>query len=348
MIKRVKFICIIFFCIQARISYAETSWSNSDIDAMISGIKYRVGIKSENFMKNKIFLPKTPQRPVIIKKGVIDHDLCETTPFVFKDKVYRLEWFRRGRILRIMDHDSGKEISRFGTKHRFPCAYVEGDTVYVVGTKETARWCGNILTMFTSKDLTKWREHTIFSIDGNNICNTSLCKTDNRYIMSIELTKPRGFPARFIESKDLANWTLLSAEHKHALGRYNAPHCLRWHKGWFYLFYLEAHKPHGYEQYITRSRDLITWETSPLNPVLAASSKDKKIANPRLTPEQRERIIKAVNVNNSDIDFCEFKGHLIINYSWGNQNGTEFIAEAEFAGTTGQFLEGWFYQVPKK
>ncbi len=283
----------------------------------------------------------TPQRPVIVKKGAIDQDLCETTPFVFHGTLYRLEWFRSGSILRIMEHDTGRELARFGEKHRFPCAYVEGDTVYVIGTKETAGWCGNVLTLFTSKDLTRWSERPAFTIKDNNICNTSLCKAGDRYVMSIEVTKPGGFPARFIESKDLLNWTLMP-DCKHELGRYNAAHCLRWHKGWFYLFYLEAGKPNGYEQYITRSRDLIQWETSPLNPVLAASPGDKKIANPRLTPEQRDHIAKAADVNNSDIDFCEFHGRLIINYSWGNQNGVEFIAEAEYAGTTAQFLEGWF------
>jgi hypothetical protein len=32
-------------------------------------------------------------------------------------------------------------------------------------------------------------------------------------------------------------------------------------------------------------------------------------------------------------------------YNWGNQQrDSEFIAEAEFAGTQTQFLEGWFPQ----
>ena len=284
------------------------------------------------------------QRPVIQKQGTIGIDLCETTPFVFQGRLYRLEWFRNGSILRIMEHGTGKELSRFGAKHRFPCAYVKGDTVYVVGTKETAEWCGNVLTMFTSKDLVHWRERTAFVLDlnGTNICNTSICRVEDRYVMSIEVTKPGGFPARFIESKDLNTWTLMPAEHTHALGRYNAAHCLRWHRGWFYLFYLEAGKPHGYEQYVTRSRDLITWQTSPLNPVLAASPQDKQIANPRFTSQQRSHIANAKDINNSDIDFCQFNGRLIINYSWGNQGGTEFIAEAQFDGTTAQFLEGWF------
>lgn len=49
-------------------------------------------------------------------------------------------------------------------------------------------------------------------------------------------------------------------------------------------------------------------------------------------------------MNNSDIDFCQYKGRLIINYSWGNQQGTEFLAEAVYDGTVEQFLSGWFPQ----
>jgi alpha-L-fucosidase len=283
-------------------------------------------------------------RPVITKLGTIALDLVETTPFVFKDKLYRLEWFRRGSVLRIMDHDSGEEVSRFGAKRRFPCAYVEGDTVYVVGTKETQGWTGDTMTLFTSKDLRNWDERTIFRHpQGKAFCNTSVCKADGRYVMSYEQNE-HGFHAQFLESKDLLHWTMLPAEQRHDLGRYNAPHCLRWHQGWCYLFYLEANRPHGYEQYVTRSRDLIHWEPSSLNPVLAASPEDRRIANPRLTDAERAKVATAQDINNSDIDFCDYCGRLIINYSWGNQQGVEFLAEAEFNGTTAQFLEGWFPQ----
>jgi len=290
-------------------------------------------------------ISSAPKRPVIKKKGTLGLDLCESTPFVFHGKLYRLEWFRNGGYQRIMDHDTHKEVSHFGDKHRFASAYVEGNTVYVVGTKETAGWCGNVLTMFTSTDLKNWTQRTAFTIKDYNICNTSICKTNDRYVMSIEMTKPSGFPARFIESKDLLNWKLMPPQHTHHLGRYNAAHCLRWHDGWFYLFYLEAGKPHGYEQYITRSRDLINWESSPLNPVLAASSEDKLILNPLLTEFERAEIVKNGDTNNSDIDFCEYKGKLIINYSWGTQGeggGHEHLAEAEYDGTVAQFLTGWF------
>ena len=281
-------------------------------------------------------------KPRITKLGTIDVDLVETTPIVFHNKLYRLEWFRSGSILRIMDHDTHREVSRFGAKHRFPCALVEGDTAYVVGTKETHGWYGDTLTMFTSKDLKNWTECPSFNKSGMGICNTSLCKTGDGYVMSIEQTSPGGFPARFIESKDLVNWNLMPEEYRHALGRYNAAHCLRWHDGWFYLFYLEAGKPHGYEQYVTRSRELIRWETSQLNPVLTASPDDKLILNPLLTEQDRADIAKNDDSNNSDIDFCEYEGRLIISYSWGNQQGAEHLAEAVYDGTVSQFLSGWF------
>ncbi len=286
---------------------------------------------------------ETAPRPRIQKLGTVELDIVETTPFVFQDKMWRMEWFRSGHCLRIVDHATNQEISRFGDKHQFASAYVEGGTVYVVGTRvPEGNWNGGVLTLFTSTDLKNWKETKIYDHGKVGICNTSLCKAGDRYVMSIELTEPGGFPARFIESKDLTHWTLMPPECQHSLGRYNAAHCLRWLNGWFYLFYLEADKPHGYEQYVTRSRDLIHWESSPLNPVLAASAEDKQIANPALTAAEREKIAKAENRNNSDIDFCEYRGQLHINYSWGNQTGTEFLGAATYAGTTAQFLESWF------
>jgi beta-xylosidase len=124
------------------------------------------------------------------------------------------------------------------------------------------------------------------------------------------------------------------------MDRYTAPHCLRYLEGYYYDFYLEAHN--GYEMRVVRSKDLIYWEPSPLNPVLKASDKDKQIANKKLNSTLVQKIATSENCNNSDIDFCEYKGKLIINYSWGNQRGKEFLAEAVFHGTQEQFIKGWF------
>lgn len=148
------------------------------------------------------------------------------------------------------------------------------------------------------------------------------------------------FTARFATSTDLKKWQLTSPECVYAKDRYSAPHCLRWLDGWFYDFYLEAHD--GYEMRVVRSRDLVHWEPSPLNPVLRASEEDRRTASSKLTLPQRDRISKAVNINNSDIDFCEHQGRLVINYSWGNQQGVEHLAEAIYMGSQEQFLKGWF------
>ena len=97
-----------------------------------------------------------------------------------------------------------------------------------------------------------------------------------------------------------------------------------------------------WDQYVVRSRNLRDWQASPLNPVMRADAADKQILNSNLTAEQRREIADAENINNSDIDFCEHEGQLIINYAWGNQTGIEFLAEARYQGTVAQFLQGWF------
>ena len=77
---------------------------------------------------------------------------------------------------------------------------------------------------------------------------------------------------------------------------------------------------------------------------MKASAKDKQFANKNLSEELQQKISDAKDINNSDIEFCEFNGRLIINYSWGNQRGEEFLAEASYEGTIEQFLRGWFPQ----
>jgi hypothetical protein len=84
------------------------------------------------------------------------------------------------------------------------------------------------------------------------------------------------------------------------------------------------------------------WEPSPFNPVLKASPADKRIANPKLTVDQKEKIAGAVDRNNSDVDLSEFRGKTIITYSWGNQQGTELLGEAVYNGTLACFLKRFF------
>ena len=97
-----------------------------------------------------------------------------------------------------------------------------------------------------------------------------------------------------------------------------------------------------YAPNIVRSKDLIAWEESLFKPIMKHSDEDKQIANPKLTQEQRDRIAKAADLNNSDVDFCEFQGKTIITYSWGNQTGIEHLAEARYDGAEADFLRAFF------
>jgi hypothetical protein len=59
-------------------------------------------------------------------------------------------------------------------------------------------------------------------------------------------------------------------------------------------------------------------------------------------PADRNRIEEAWDINNSDMELCEFLGRTLIYYSWGDQHGTEFLAEAWYEGPMHEFLKSWF------
>ena len=94
---------------------------------------------------------------------------------------------------------------------------------------------------------------------------------------------------------------------------------------------------------IFKSKDLVNWERSPINPVLMYNNfEDKQIASAFLTPEDRKRIEEALDIYNSDMELCEFLGRTLIYYSWCDQMGTEFLAEAWYDGSMHEFLKAWF------
>lgn len=289
-------------------------------------------------------------RPLIKKLGTIDCDMVETTPIVFKGRLYRFEYVRTNywnnktndSYFRFVDHESGHTTPSFAKGYHLGSAFVDSETVYVTAVDI---WDGERIFVFASQDLEHWDSWLAFELPGFGMFNTSLTRADNKYVLMFEIGKPpdeagKRFTARFAVSNDLKKWELLPSVCNYAKDRYTAPHCLRYLDGYFYNFYLESYN--GYETRVVRSKDLIYWQPSPLNPVLRASEEDRKIAKAKLTVEQRQRISKATNINNSDVDFCEYKGRLIINYSWGDQQGVEHLAEAVYEGTVEQFLKGWF------
>jgi hypothetical protein len=293
-----------------------------------------------------------PQRPIIQKLGTIDLLMVETTPAVFKNRLYRFEYVRDNyhvnktgaSYFRFIDVQTGKATPAFAKGKHLGCAFVEGDTVYAFGAD---KWGGSKITLFKSKDMEKWEDGLALHLPGWELFNTSVCKADGGYVMAVEVGGPKEvvgvpFTIFFAESKDLLTWKLLPQDCVYSKEKYTACPALRFLNGYFYMIYLEARPRPTYETHIVRSKDLKRWESSRLNPVMAFSEEDKAILSPKLTSEQRKAIAQAKNINNSDLDLCEFRGKTVIYYSWGNQQGNEFLAKAVYPGTLADFLRSYF------
>jgi hypothetical protein len=279
--------------------------------------------------------------------------MVETTPLVFQGRLYRCEWVRPGYWAnatheshgRLVEWATGQPTAPFAVGYEFMSGFVEDDRVYVTATSADR----TTIQMFASRDLRTWETWTVLRDPAYGMFNTSLCRAGVGYVLMFEIDRPEEeagvkFTARFLTSPDLRHWTLTPPSCHYARDRYTAPHCLRYLDGWYYDFYLEEHE--GYEMRVVRSRDLQRWESSPLDPVLKASPEDRVLRNPALPDHLRTRIATARNLNNSDLDFCAFEGRLVITYSWGDQVGTEHLAEAVYHGTPEQFLRGWFPAAP--
>lgn len=297
---------------------------------------------------------KPAQKPFIRKLGTIDCDMVETTPVVFHDNLYRFEYVRGNykpnrtgdSYFRFIHVESGEPTPSFADGYHLGSAYIEEDTVYVYGVD---MWGQSNIQVFWSDDLETWSSQSALNVPGWGIYNTSVCKGPDGYVMAFEVGKPpeevgARFTNRFAKSSDLINWKLTPSECVYSRDRYTACPALRFLDGFYYMVYLEARSGPTYEPHIVRSRDLVHWESSPHNPVMQFSPEDKIIGNPDLNPEQRKRIAEAVNLNNSDVDLCEYNGKVIIYYSWGNQQGIEFLAHAVYDSTLESLFRGFFPQ----
>ena len=101
-----------------------------------------------------------------------------------------------------------------------------------------------------------------------------------------------------------------------------------------------------FETCMARSKDLAAWEESPLNPILSPSADDRNVAGEIFTAEERHLIATSVNINNSDVDYCEFEGKTLIYYTWcdqGQHGGkTTFLAHAVYNGPIREWHESYF------
>ena len=311
---------------------------------------------------------KFPTRPYIRKLGTIAcNNIVETTPLIWKGELYRFEVVRRKSFtsntvithwselddapcLRFIHVRSNTATPLFAEEHTFGFPYVIGDTMYVV-TGVGRNWGAETLDLLRSDDLVTWEKYGEINLPGWKIYNMNIAQKDGIYTLMIEISAPKEeagdhpFTFRFLQSRDMTNWELLPREYVFQKDRYaGSPSIYTFDADpYYYVGYLELYPPRGFGQSIARTKDFINWEYSLINPILMYNEfEDKRIASPFLTPSDRKRIEEALDINNSDMEMCEYLGRTLIYYSWGDQRGTEFLAEAWYEGPMHELLRAFF------
>ncbi len=297
----------------------------------------------------------------ITKKGTLDIGIVETTPVVWEGRLYRFEWIRNNEwgygywnnqtnhgYFRFVDMETEEATPAFGVDYSFGSAYVEDGTAFVYGVH--GKGGGNRLDMFWSKDLKSWESKKVFEFPENwSLYNSSVCKGKEGYVMALEIGSPKEvcgarFTFVFARSANLMDWEMMPVEdHIYTKERYSACPTIRFVDGQYYIVYLEGIPGHRWVPYIIRIENFVDFEMGLKNPVMVFDDRDKIVQRPeKFSAEQLEYIQNAVNCNNSDVDFCEYRGKTVILYSWGNQLGKEFLAEAEYDGPMEEFLKSFF------
>ncbi len=275
----------------------------------------------------------THPRPAVGEPELVAGHMCELSPIVWRDRLVYVESMRPGgdgqspqeHFLRIRDAQTDEEISRFAQGHNLHSVIVEGDTMYVYSARHDGEpW--NDVTMFASSDLLEWRSKVVITQEpGEKLFNTSVCRGSDGYVMAYE-SNDRQYPAfttKFAVSDDLETWRTLP-DAVFGTDRYAACPCLRYENGWYYQLYLERRTPvWRFETYIARSKDLVSWEQSAMNPVVAPSGLDE-------------------GINTSDPELLEHEGRTWLYYSAGDQRTWMNMKRIPFDGPQSEFLESWF------
>lgn len=311
---------------------------------------------------------KYPKRPEIRKHGTIScNNIVETTPIVFRGELYRFEVVRRKSFssenavsvknwselqddpcLRFVHVRSNRATPMFADGHTFGFPWIVDDEMHVV-TGSSREWGSDGLVFLKSTDLEHWEEYNRVELPGWKIYNMNVAKKGDLYTLLIEISAPKEecghpFTFRFLQSRDLIRWEMMPSECVFQKDRYAGSPALYAFEDdpYYYVGYLEGYPEYRFANSLARTKDFVHWEYSPINPVLMYGEEDRLIASPFLTPSDRARIAGALNVNNSDMELCEYLGRTVIYYSWGDQRGTEFLAEASSEMPMHDFLRAFF------
>ena len=283
----------------------------------------------------------SPARPVLLKLPFAfsqqGRTPMENTPIEFDSRLLLVSNYRPGgadakgkdAYLYIDDLRTGQEVARFGEGHSFVSAFVHGPQLNVFALEFTD--FGRIMNSsgidrFVTTDLKTFTKTKVITAEGGeHLFNTSVCRDNQGFLMAYESDRPVQFCFKFARSTDLATWDkipgLAFCGEKH---EYSACPVIRFIEPYYYVIYLHAATPghKGWISFLARSKNLVTWELSPYNPILEAEAGE--------------------GINNSDVDLLEYQGKTFVFYATGDQETWGTIRVAMFDGSLQRFFTSHF------
>ena len=264
--------------------------------------------------------PASSWKNPIVKKGYLHSPVCETTPFVFGGKLYRLESWQKYFDLpntpppgtqyhedsvRVCDVETNKVVSVALTNHGFASGFVWDGRMYVFSSSwgEGKPWRkASEIDMTSSADLIHWTPPVavVHAEAGDTLYNVAVCRGRDSFVLLYETDNPKYVPFTFkyFSSPDLKNWTRVP-DAFYGRDKYVGGPALYFYGDTYYTLYLQD-LGGKWETRITRSKDLVNWEDAPAGRAFLTFDPTHDHL-PLRPPELKED-------NASDAELCEWKG----------------------------------------
>lgn len=292
----------------------------------------------------------------LLKQGAIKPLMGETTPFVFKGRLYRLENWQKFMelphanvgeryledVVRIWDVEKDSLVSIALKGHSFGTAFMWKDRVYVYAAAhpKSGPWRTTTeITLTTSDDLQHWTapEVVLRSERGEHLFNTAVCRGKDSFILLYETDDTRwpAFTFKYCTSTDLRHWSLIP-DAIYGREKYVGGPALYYEDGWYYTLYLQD-LGGKWETRITRSHDLLHWEDAPTDRSFVTFDPAREF---HYWHHGEDRTVRECNA--SDAELCEWKGHTLVYFNGGDQQSGGDLQQASFDGLPRQLLASYF------
>lgn len=290
----------------------------------------------------------------MIKRGKLNSPLVEVTPFVFQDRLYRLEnWQKQWEFpgspdgtecqndaIRIRDMATDRIITTPLTGHGLGMAFVWENRVHVFAGNwgEGAKWNIEEIVLTTSTDLEHWTtpEVVLLAQPNEKFFNVGICHGPDQFALLVETndpTWPPPFTFKYFTSADLRRWTPVP-DGIYGREKYVGGPALYYEGDYYYTLYLEALPGPSYETRIARSQDLVNWEDAPDGrPFVTFDSTQ---------PVHPLRSATICESNASDVELCYWQERTLVYFTGGDQQVCGDLQWAEYDGTPQTLLESFF------